>query len=69
MIDANDLALAHVFGEPPNAIAISDKWLTNSEAETIAHQHSSGNQIWQSYPTCVGQRRRVVMHTKPHAIS
>jgi hypothetical protein len=35
-IDANGLALTHVFGEPPNAIAISDKRLTNSEAEKIA---------------------------------
>jgi hypothetical protein len=29
VIDANGLALAHVYGEPPNAIAFSDKWLTN----------------------------------------
>jgi hypothetical protein len=36
VIDANDLALAHVYGEPPNAIAISDKRLTNNEAEKIA---------------------------------
>jgi hypothetical protein len=36
VIDANGLALAHVYGEPPNAIAISDKRLTNSEAEKIA---------------------------------
>jgi len=36
VIDANGLALAHVFGEPPNAIAISDKRLTNNEAEKIA---------------------------------
>src|SRR5262245_51878816 len=33
---ANGLALAHVYGEPANAIAISDKRLTNHEAETIA---------------------------------
>ena len=36
VIDANGLALAHVYGEPPNAIAISDKRLTNDEAEKIA---------------------------------
>src|SRR6188472_2151621 len=36
VIDANGLALAHVYGEPPNAIAISDKRLTNNEAEKIA---------------------------------
>jgi hypothetical protein len=36
VIDANGLALAHVYGEPTNAIAISDKRLTNSEAEKIA---------------------------------
>jgi hypothetical protein len=36
VIDANGLALAHVYGEPPNAIAISDKRLTNYEAEIIA---------------------------------
>jgi hypothetical protein len=36
VIDANGLALAHVYGEPRNAIAISDKRLTNIEAETIA---------------------------------
>jgi hypothetical protein len=33
VIDANGLALAHVYGEPPNAIAISDRRLTNNEAE------------------------------------
>jgi hypothetical protein len=32
----NTLALAHVYGEPPNAIAISNKRLTNNEAEKIA---------------------------------
>jgi hypothetical protein len=36
VIDANGLALAHVYGEPPNAIAISDKRLTDNEAERIA---------------------------------
>src|SRR5262249_28043838 len=36
VIDANGLALAHVYGEPPNAIAISDKRLTDNEAEKIA---------------------------------
>ena len=36
VIDAHGLALAHVYGEPPNAIAISDKRLTNNEAEKIA---------------------------------
>ena len=36
VIDANGLALAHVYGEPPNAIAVSDKRLTNNEAEKIA---------------------------------
>jgi len=36
VIDANGLALAHVYGEPANAIAISDKRLTNHEAEIIA---------------------------------
>jgi hypothetical protein len=36
VIDANGLALAHVYGEPPNAIAISDKRLTNNEGEKIA---------------------------------
>jgi hypothetical protein len=36
VIDASGLALAHVYGEPQNAIAISDKRLTNNEAEKIA---------------------------------
>src|SRR5262245_27830808 len=36
VIDANGLALAQIYGEPANAIAISDKRLTNHEAETIA---------------------------------
>ena len=36
VIDANGLALAHVYGQPPNAIAFSDQWLTDDEAETIA---------------------------------
>src|SRR5262245_23622542 len=36
VVDANGLALAQVYGEPANAIAISDKRLTNQEAEIIA---------------------------------
>jgi hypothetical protein len=36
VIDANGLALAYGYGEPPNAIAISDKRLSNNEAEKIA---------------------------------
>ena len=32
VIDANGLTLAHVYGEPRDAIAISDKRLTNNEA-------------------------------------
>jgi hypothetical protein len=36
VIDANGLALDHVYGEPPNAIAISDKRLSGDEAEKIA---------------------------------
>jgi hypothetical protein len=36
VIDANGRAVAHVYGEPPNAIAISDNRLTNNEAEKIA---------------------------------
>jgi hypothetical protein len=36
VIDASGLALAHIYGEPANAITISDKRLTNHEAEIIA---------------------------------
>jgi hypothetical protein len=36
VVDANGLRLAHVYGEPPNAIAISNKRLTNNETEKIA---------------------------------
>jgi hypothetical protein len=36
VVDANGLALAHVYGEPPNAVTISDKRLTDSEAEKLA---------------------------------
>ena len=36
VIDANGLALAQVHGEPANAIAISDKRLTDHEVEIIA---------------------------------
>ena len=36
VIDANGLALAHVYGQPTAAIAISDKRLTDDEAEKIA---------------------------------
>jgi hypothetical protein len=35
VVDANCLALAHVYGEPPNAIAILGKRF-NDEAEKIA---------------------------------
>ena len=36
MIDANGLALAHVYGQPPKAVALSDKRLTDDEAQRIA---------------------------------
>jgi hypothetical protein len=36
VIDANGLALAHVYGQPPDAIAFSDKRLTDDEAEKLA---------------------------------
>jgi hypothetical protein len=36
VIDANGLALAHVYGQPPVAVAFSDKRLTNDEAEKLA---------------------------------
>ena len=35
-IDANGLALAHVYGQPPAAIAFPDKRLTDDEAESFA---------------------------------
>ena len=36
VIDANGLALAHVYGLPPDAGAFSDKRLTDDEAEKLA---------------------------------
>src|SRR4051794_8813550 len=36
IVDANGLALANVYGQPPNAVALSDKRLTAGEAEKIA---------------------------------
>jgi len=36
VVDATGLALAHVYGQPPNAIAISDKRLTDDEAEKLS---------------------------------
>ena len=36
VIDANGLALAHLYGQPPDAIAFSDKRLTADEAEKLA---------------------------------
>ena len=36
VIDANGLALAHVYGQPPDAVAFSDQRLTDDEAEKIA---------------------------------
>jgi hypothetical protein len=36
VIDANGLALAHVYGQPPDAVAFSDKRLANDEAEKLA---------------------------------
>src|SRR5262245_40187915 len=36
VIDANGLALAHVYGQPSDAVAFSDKRLTNNEARRIA---------------------------------
>jgi hypothetical protein len=36
IVDAKGLALAQVYGQPPNAVALSDKRLTDDEAEKIA---------------------------------
>jgi hypothetical protein len=36
VIDANSLALAHVYGQPPAAIAFLDQRLTDDEAKKIA---------------------------------
>jgi len=36
VIDANGLALAPVYGQPPDAVAFSDKRLTDDEAEKVA---------------------------------
>jgi hypothetical protein len=36
VIDANGLALAHVYGEPPNAVATSPDRLTSDEARRIS---------------------------------
>jgi hypothetical protein len=36
VVDANGLALAHVYGQPPAAIAFSDKRLTDANAERLA---------------------------------
>jgi hypothetical protein len=36
VINANDLVLAHVYGEPPNAVATSPSRLTDDEARRIA---------------------------------
>jgi hypothetical protein len=36
VIDADGLPLAHVYGQPPNAVAFSDKRLTDDEAEKLA---------------------------------
>ena len=36
VIDANGLALAHVYGQPPDAVAFSDRRLTDDKAERIA---------------------------------
>jgi hypothetical protein len=36
VIDANGIVLAHVYGQPSGAIAVSDTRLTNDEARRIA---------------------------------
>jgi hypothetical protein len=36
VVDAIGMALAHVYGQPPAAIAVSDQRLTDDEAERIA---------------------------------
>jgi hypothetical protein len=36
VVDSDGLALAHVYGQPPDAIAFSDKRLTANEAEKLA---------------------------------
>jgi hypothetical protein len=38
VIDANGMVLAHVYGQPDGAIAISDTRLTNDEARRISKQ-------------------------------
>jgi hypothetical protein len=36
VLDANGIMLAHVYGQPDGAIAVSDSWLTSDEARRIS---------------------------------
>ena len=66
VIDANGLALAHLYGQPPDAVAFSDKRLTNDEAEKLARliaRPEPGRRPWEIsyllahlFPVMVGGR-------------
>jgi hypothetical protein len=51
VIDANGLALAHVYGQPLEAVAISDKRLTNDEARRISKLIARVLSSWSSSRT------------------
>jgi hypothetical protein len=51
VIDANGLALAHVYGEPPNALASSANRLTSDDARRISKLIASFLSLWSSSRT------------------
>ena len=46
VIDANGIVLAHVYGQPNGAIAVSDSRLTNDEARRISKLIASCPSSW-----------------------
>jgi hypothetical protein len=52
VIDANGLPLAHVYGQPPDAIAFSDKRLTDAAhqvtAANVAKDEADVANVWRS---------------------
>jgi len=47
-LDANGMVLAHVYGQPDSAIAVSDTRLTNDEARRVS-KLISGFPNWSSW--------------------
>ena len=66
VMDANGVCLAHVYGQPSGAIAVSDNRLTNNEAQCISKLISRLPSWWRmEEPNKAGSRSKRFVRMNP----